>query len=207
MSKYISTTFGSISGRHGTAVAAVQKDGTTVLRVFNPPSNPRTEAQTVQRAKFAMVNQELSVMSKLFQSTFRNNRGINKAVSLAFREAVTGDYPNFRIDYSKLTLASGNVQSADLINMIVATGTTVNVTWDTTEGIQGNIADGVNLVFMNTTSKITLLKEVVAMRSEGRVDVELPSAWAGAAVHCWIYFTAPDMSATSKSQYVSLLQL
>jgi hypothetical protein len=68
MSKYISTTFGYISGRHGTAVAAVQKDGTTVLRVFNPPSNPRKEAQTVQRTKFAMVNQELSVMSKLFQS-------------------------------------------------------------------------------------------------------------------------------------------
>jgi len=37
---------------------------------------------------------------------------------------------------------------------------------------------------MNTTSKVMLLKQNVAMCSEGSVGVDLPSARAGAAVHC-----------------------
>ena len=57
MAKFNSTTFGTISGRHGSAVAATQKNGTSYLRVFRAPSDPKTAKQVNQRAKFGFANQ------------------------------------------------------------------------------------------------------------------------------------------------------
>ena len=49
MAKFSSTTFGPISGRHGTAVAATTKDGKSYIRVYRAPSNPKTEKQVAHR--------------------------------------------------------------------------------------------------------------------------------------------------------------
>ena len=207
MARFVSTTFGTISGRHGSAVATTTKNGQSILRVFNAPSNPKTEAQMTQRTKFALVNKELSYMNDLFKISFHSNSGKNKAVSLALRNAVTGTYPNFSIDYSNLTIASGKLQITDQLSINTTTGTSVKVDWDSTIGTESTSDDVVNLVFLNTLSKVVLLKQATAVRSEGTVDVELPSAWAGASIHSWIYFSNTDTSATSNSQYLSLLQL
>jgi hypothetical protein len=74
--------------------------------------------------------------------------------------------------------------------------------------LTGNTAnDGVNMVFFNVDSKEALLKQNIVLRSVNNVEVELPAVWAGQNVHCWIYFSAPDSSVNSTSQYIDLLQL
>jgi hypothetical protein len=208
MAKFNSTTFGTISGRHGSAVATTSKDGQSILRVYKAPSNPKTEAQVAHRAKFALVNSELSRMSKLFATSFGSSKGTQLAVGLAMRNAVTGSYPNFVVDYSKLTISMGSLQPAQQSSAVLTGATTVKVEWDTPDDtFQGSPQDNVQLVFMNPVTKVGVLKEVAAIRSAGSVEVELPSVWTGAAIHCWIYFTASDGSQTSTSQYVSLIQL
>ena len=66
MAKFSSTTFGPISGRHGTAVAATTKDGKSYIRVYRAPSNPKTEKQVAHRSKFAFANKALSCLGSLF---------------------------------------------------------------------------------------------------------------------------------------------
>lgn len=56
MATFNSTTFGAISGRHGSAVAAYTKNGKCILKVFKTPSNPNTDKQVAQRTKFGFVN-------------------------------------------------------------------------------------------------------------------------------------------------------
>ena len=208
MSTFESSTFGRISGHHGTAVAMKSKStGKNYLRLYAIPTDARTAKQLAQRAKFGMVNSNLSCMRKLFATTFGSRQGINEAVSLAFKTAITGTYPDYSIDYAKLVMSLGSVNGTGQISVTKTLGTKVHLQWDTTQGTESTPDDGVNLIFLNTVTKTAILKKDFAIRSVGIAEVELPVIWEGAEIHCWIYFTTPDDSLTSTSQYVNQLQL
>jgi len=207
MATFNSTTFGAISGRHGSAVAAYTKTGKCILKVFKAPSNPNTDKQVAQRTKFGLVNSELSCMRELFKITFVSNLGKNQAVSLALKEAVTGEAPDFALDYSKLKISIGSLYGSGLVSAVKIAGTTVKTEWNYTDLTGNTTNDGVNLVFFNVNSKEALLKQNMVLRGAGTIDVELPAVWAGQSVHCWIYFSSPDGKMNSTSQYIALVQL
>ena len=207
MAKFSSSTFGTISGRHGTAAASTTKDGQSILRMYKAPSNPNTPAQVEQRGKFGFVNSELSPLRDIFKVTYRNNKGMNLAVSYALKNAVNGNSPNFALDYTKLCFAWGSIQFPDHISAVVSAGNSVKLDWDTTLRKEDEIPDGLNLVFMNVDSKFTILREGVALRDAGTVTFELPEIWAGKKVYCWAYFSTPENTLTSVSKYLGLLQL
>ena len=207
MSKFESSTFGKISGRHGTAVGMKSKStGENYLRLYAVPSNPNTPKQEAQRAKFGMVNSELNCMRKLFNITFGTKAGIREAVSLAFKTAIKGTYPNYSIDYTNLIMSMGGVNGAGEVTVSKTTGTTAKVDWDTFVGSESTANDVANLIFFNPTAKIALLINDVT-RSTGTDLVDLPSVWTDAEIHCWIFFRNPDSLLTSKSQYIGSLQL
>ena len=206
MATYNSTTFGAISGRHGSAVAAISKDGKCILKVYKAPSNPNTERQVVQRTKFGFVNKEMNVFRNLFKLTFGGSQGVSKGVSLAFG-AVSGEYPDFSMDYSKLIISQGNVDTSGFLKATKTTGTNIKIEWDATIGFQGDDNDGVNLVFVNDETKVGQIKQNIVLRSEGSTEIALPEVWVGQKVHCWIFFSTPDGYNTSNSQYIDLIQL
>jgi hypothetical protein len=207
MSEFISSTFGKISGRHGTAVAMkFKKTGKTYLRLNSIPTDPKTPKQLAQRAKFGFVNKEMNCMRNLFKITFGNNQGVSYGISRAF-EAVTGEYPDYAIDFSKLVISEGGLNTSSFLNITKTTGTTLKFEWDTTIGYQGDDNDGVNIVLLNDQNRIGLLKQNIVLRSVGTVDIELPAVWAGQSVHCWIYFSSPDETMNSNSQFIDTVQL
>jgi len=85
MTKFKSSTFGKISGKHGDVVAVTMKDGTTYFRAHIIPPNPNTAKQQTQRGKFGFVVKELNCMRSLFTVTFDGQYGINQAVLLAMK--------------------------------------------------------------------------------------------------------------------------
>jgi hypothetical protein len=85
MSTFVSTTFGKISGRHGSAVAAIVKKGKNVLKVFTAPFNPKSVKQVAQRTKFKFVITTLLCMNDLFKITFHGLGEFHHAVSLALK--------------------------------------------------------------------------------------------------------------------------
>jgi hypothetical protein len=208
MAKFSSPTFGTISGRHGTAVAATTKDGQSILRIYRAPSNPNTPKQQAQRTKFGMATSELSNYKSLFQKTFMNQKGRLQAVSSAMANCMVGEYPTFSIDYSKLQIAYGIIDIAAQVSIIKTTGSNVKIEWDTTViGSETKQNDNVNFVFINTNSSVAILLENHAIRSVGNSTIELPEVWSGNEIHCWFYFSNPNGNATSNSQYIDLLSL
>ena len=186
MATFNSTTFGAISGRHGSAVAATTKDGKNILKVFKAPGNPNTPKQQTQRSKFGFVNSELSCMRNLFKITFRSNNGMQQAVSAALKNAVVGEAPDWTIDYSALQLSVGSVDAA--IQLVVSKNSASNVQlpWNKTVTTNSSEYDWVNCVFFNNEHKMAIIKQNTAIRSDGTVAVDLPEVWAGAEIHCWI---------------------
>jgi len=207
MASYEESIFGAISGRHGTAVASKTADGKKIIRMYKVPSNPNTPAQVAQRDKFGFVNAELSPLRDIFKVSFRNKKGMNLAVSYALKNAVTGSEQNLSIDYSKLSFAWGSIQFPDQISASAQTGNAVKIDWDSTLRKVDDIPDELNLVFMNSVSKFTILREGVALRDAGTVTFDLPEIWTDKEVHCWAYFSTPENSLTSVSKYLGLLQL
>ena len=206
MATFNSTTFGTISGRHGSAVAATTKSGKSILKVFRAPANPNSDKQQAQRTKFGFVNSELSCMRNLFKTTFRSLNGMQQGVSLAMKNAVSGDSPDYAIDYSLITLSVGSVNTSLQITANKTTGTNVKLVWDKTVGSESTENDNVNIVFFNQSAKMSILKLNQAVRSAGNTELELPAVWVGAEIHCWVYFSTPDETLNSASQYVGLVQ-
>lgn len=207
MSEFISSTFGKISGRHGTAVAMNSKStGKTYLRIHSVPTDPKSAKQVAQRSKFGFVNQEMNCMRNLFKISLGGNQGVSQGISLAFN-AVTGEFPDYTIDYSKLVISQGGLNTSGQLSVAKTTGTTLKFDWDTTVGYQGDDNDGVNIVLLNAQNKVGLLKQNIVLRGVGTVDIDLPAVWAGQSVHCWIYFSSPDGTMNSNSQYIDLVQL
>lgn len=79
--------------------------------------------------------------------------------------------------------------------------------WDTTVGTNSTENDGVNFVFFNQFAKMSILKQNHVLRNAGNAEIELPATWAGAEVHCWMYFSTQNDTLNSVSQYVDLVQL
>src|ERR1035437_10026515 len=186
MARFKSSTFGKISGKHGTAVAALLKNGTNILKVFRKASNPDTPGQKNQRGKFGFVVKELNCMRQIFTITFDGQYVMNSAVSKAMKTALTGEYPDFKLDYSKLIISEGTLNKTPQVSLEQMGGSTVKIGWNAEEFLGRNPADNVNLVFLNQTSKTVILKQHVALSGAGSVEVDLPVNWMDKELHSWI---------------------
>jgi hypothetical protein len=212
MANFISTTFGNISGRHGTAVAVVQKDGTNVLRVFRKPFNPNSPKQLAHRLKFSLVNKELSPLRQVVTLGNKGNTGaFRRVVGKALTEAITGEYPDFAIDLNLVQLTTGTLQSVEKADATVTEGTAqVNVTWDTTLGFHSRLGaddDEVNIVCFNKETGMVLPFLKAALRSEGSASLTLPDIWKGNTIHTWLFLTSADGLYVSDSISMADVQL
>ena len=186
MAKFKSTTFGSISGKHGTAVAVITRDGKNYMRLHRDPSNPRTEKQVRQRTKFAFTVQALRPFMPLLRETARGSHGMKTLRSHAFRNAVQGDYPDYEFNYEQLLFTYGTLDK--LLNVTaVLEGENATLSWDFIQTMGSRGDDQVNVIFFNEVTGQTIHKTDWAMRSEETAPYSLPATWSGAQIYCWVY--------------------
>ena len=204
MAKFNSTTFGAISGRHGSAVAATTKDGKNYLRVYRAPSNPNSDKQIAHRTKFSFAIKSLGCFRNLFKETYNNSRGMNMGVSHAIKNAIIGESPDYSIDYSRLVFTKGNVNQA--VNPVITVDNlTANLNWDYVEAVNSKPQDSVNAIFFNEDTQLSIHLKELGFRSDKVGTYNLPEVWKGSTVYCWIYFTAKNNTtiSSSESQFVS----
>lgn len=203
MASYNSTTFGSISGRHGTAVATAGKSG-NVLRVFKAPSNPNTARQVNQRTKFGYATTALACMRELAKYTYRNKGGYNYYLSQAMKVAISGEAPDFSVDYSKLKVSEGGVYGSSVTQTkgadrkIAFNWTVSNISAKATGA---NAKDNLSVVLFNENCQEVLFYDQFAQRIACSTEVEVPAEWTG-KVHSWVFFSREDESLSSNSIYV-----
>jgi len=201
MARFISSTFGKISGKHGSAVAAVRKDGLNILKVYRIASNPNTKGQKNQRGKFGFVMKELNSLRKVFTQTYGGQYGINKAVALTMKTAVTGEFPDFSLDYSKLQLSNGSLNKIEDLKAEQVNSTTFRVSWSTELYNLSSPDDIVNLVCMDPVKKQIIIQNSVT-RGIGYIETEIPVGWLLHDIHCWIFLSSPHTGSFSTSQYI-----
>ena len=191
MAKFYSSTFGEISGKHGNAVAVTRKDGTTYIRIYAKPSNPRTDKQQAHRAKFALSSRALVPFNPIFKDTIGVTNGISAARSHTFKNAIVGEYPNFSIDYEKIMFSFGPL--AKLHNSSVKSNDgVVSINWDFDKMYNCHSDDSVNLVVFNKESNQALHIKDVALRADTLTNISIQDSWADSELHLWAYLTNGD---------------
>ncbi|MFM2291229.1 MAG: hypothetical protein RIS29_1042 [Bacteroidota bacterium] len=143
----------------------------------------------------------------MFKTTFGGNTGIRYAINLAFKNALTGEYPDFAIDLTKLIFAEGGVYTTDIVTVEKTADAKLKIDWDATILAGSNADDTINLVFYNETSNQALLMNTDIQRSTATTTVEMPPIWKGATIHCWLYFSNAATTTCSNSQYISSVDL
>lgn len=205
MAQIKSIVFGTISGKVGDTVANVLKDGTNIIKVYRPASNPNTEKQQAQRLKFGLINKEISYMRELFKVTFDSTGGVNKVISSAMRDAIVGTFPDFTFDYTQLKISTGTVEKIAYVNAALTEGSTARLTWGIEVFLGISPLDKVNVVLANPVKRKVILAKAIATRGKGQCEVAFPEEWAEDGIHCWVYLTSESSKRTSNSQYITLV--
>ena len=107
---------GGFSGKVGTVVGANRR-GTAYMRSLPiKMKNPRTLPQLEQRSKFALTLRFLKPMTGLLRIGWKmyahGLSPFNAAMSYTIVNAITGSYPHYAVDPSKVLISCGTLSPA-----------------------------------------------------------------------------------------------
>ncbi len=111
---------GILGGFVGTVgpVVGTQWKGIDVIKSRPPRKRPKSsEAQLKQQAKMSLMTPFLKSLTGLLNSTYHNGlvqmTTLNKSLSYNMRNAISGEYPNLRVNYARVLLGIGDLLNVD----------------------------------------------------------------------------------------------
>jgi len=200
---------GGFSGKVGTVVGSNWREK-DVMR-----SRPRfrrnrttTPAQEEQKARFSLASKLTGYLSNLIKTSY-GKAGSKKAHNSAYQEilasVIGGVYPNLVVDYSKLPVAKGKINTAfNPVAESLQPGS-VKFSWDDNSSLQqASPNDNAILVVFCEEMQELMYKLNGAARflMEDEIDV---SFFSGKQVHTWISFISSDQRNTADSLYTGMV--
>jgi len=184
---------GRISGKVNNAVWVNRGGKNYVRKLPEHYSDANTELQAAQRLKFAVVIGFLKPIKDFIHVSYSGYamkmNAFNAAFSYIFHHAVTGEYPDFVIDYPSVLVSRGSL--AGTLNPACDSSrlSAVCIRWDNNSGI-GNASESdlaMVLIYNPDKRKVIYLTDSTK-RAEGSIEVEVPPEFVGDTVHCYLGF-------------------
>jgi hypothetical protein len=202
---------GPFSGTLGTAVGYMWK-GKAVIR-SRPPrrSSGASPLQKQQQAKFALMHEFLKPLLSLLNVTYNNlaiqMTGFNKAFSYNVKNAITGTYPDLKIDYSMVLLGRGDLPNVKLPVTIISSEGKLVFSWTDNSG-KGK-AKAFDKAFVAVYCEETGDWEDelnLTTRSSGTCSIDVKK-FAGKEVQTYIGFITEDGKDVTDSLYTGMIKL
>ena len=197
---------GGFSGKVGSVIGGIWKGISYMRGLSLSHANPQTDAQLSQRQKWSVTMHFLQPLSEFLKTGFKKYAvkmtGINAAMSYNIKNALTGTYPNFAIDYPNAWVARGNLAGA--LNQVAASTVagTVHFTWDDNSSEIGASAyDKTLLVVYNPAQHQAVTVSQLAERADGTQTITVPDSFSGDLVQCYIAFITVDGQTVSNSAF------
>ena len=130
---------GGFSGKVGNVVGGNWK-GIDYMRSKSSFKNLNpSEAQLAQQIKFGMCIRFVQSMSGLLELSFNNfavkKTGVNSALSYTLKNAVTGTYPVFSIDYAAALVSRGDLPNVLAPSIVMGAGSLLVFSWTDNTGV------------------------------------------------------------------------
>ena len=180
------------SGTVGTVIGASWKGIAYIRSQATKRSSSPSLAQLEQQAKFGLAIRFVNKLTGLFAISFRQyaNKmtGGNSALSYLIKNAISGTYPGYSIDYSKVLISRGDLPNADNPVAVAAAGSNINFAWTDNTGMGKAASDDTAiLVVYCPAMNMALYTTTGATRSDGSQQYNA-SVFKGKQVVTWVGF-------------------
>ena len=202
---------GGFSGKVGNVVGGTWKGKSYMRSKPNKRSSVPSEKQLEQQIKFKMIVLFFQTMSGLLNLTFMSFAskvtGYNSAVSYGLKNAVSGTFPAFDIDYPQVLVARGDLPNASAPVATVGGGGMVEFKWANNAGVgRAKATDKAILVVYCPFVKQTIYTTGAAMRSALGTKLDV-TPFVGQAVETYISFVSENDKSVATSIYTGHLQI
>lgn len=209
MARIKDSIFGGVSGKIGNVVSCCRYGKYYLRTLPGEVRQPNTQKQLSQRMRFALVQELLQSISQHCRVGFgayaQGRSAYNAAMSANLKNAVTGDYPDLHIDFSKVQVSKGTLAMAANITMQRTYNDSITIAWQNTiEAKTGNHSDKVVVLLLTTTPFSFISSFTDERRMAGQVSIPLPPDWKSTVIHGYLSFiTADIITGNMLAQHIS----
>jgi hypothetical protein len=196
---------GDVNGKVGKVVGSKWR-GKAILRSIPDVSKnaKRSNAQLAQQAKFALASEFLQGTKDLLAIGFGNFKtgptGANKALGHMLKKAITGTYPDFRINYIKVLVSKGTLLNAFDAKASASAKEAISFSW-TNNAITSNADENDQVLMAAYCPEFNCtVYRIGAARSTGSDALQMPG-FSGRVVHTWVSFISADGEDIATSLY------
>jgi len=210
MGKISQGVLGGFSGKVGNIVGGSWK-GIDYMRIKpSNVANPRTQGQLDQRTKFAKVLNFLQPMTEFLRVGYKlyaiKMTQFNSAMSYQLQNAITGDYPDYLIDYSKVLVSKGNLLRAVGGAVESTEAGVVKLSWiDNSASGGAKATDKALILLYNADKQIAVYDTAGAVRTAGTQNLSVPADFSGDEVQAYLGFISEDGTEVANSVYVGAI--
>ena len=210
MAKYSEAVFGTIRGRVGEGIGVLSK-GLKILKGLSSPSSvPPSLAQLSQRARWGLVTPFISTFTDIINLGWKAAAGSvsksNTAVSYHIANAVTGVYPDLKIDYPKLKFSNVKDTIDTVLDPVVTAlaGNVLKVTWETISAPnkKTKLTDLLVILFYSPELNRYMSTTQGCIRSDLEMEMQMSRIFIGKKVHGYLFFMSEDGKFTSATEYL-----
>ncbi|MBQ1409394.1 MAG: hypothetical protein IIY87_06520 [Bacteroidales bacterium] len=186
-----------ISGRVGPVVFYTKDEETIIVRARpSKKSKPQTPAEFQATVRFKMVSKFLYKMHQFVKIGFAaySDRTLphSAAMSANLKQIIAGEYPDYRIDYSKAKLSDGPLSPPSIVGHRLASHS-LFLTWEATpspyHGVDGD-DDRLLVGVYNPEADESFVSHTEFTRKDGAGSVELPPQWDSSPLFVFLAFTS-----------------
>lgn len=173
-------------------------------------SNPKTLKQRMQRAKFSlMVELSRSFLSFIrmgFKQAALGMSEFNAFMKANIKTVITGTYPDFEIDFTKLIVTKGTLTGPDGASAAAAAGHSVELVWVDNTGYGDALnTDKAMILVLNFDKKGEKSDVTTKTRADEAATLVLPESWVGDEVHVFLSFMNEAGDKVADSVYLDSL--
>ena len=197
---------GGFSGKVGTVIGSSWKGISYMRGRAQSVKNPRTEGQVEQRSKFALTLDFLKPITAYVRTgykTYANKQtAFNAAMSYIVKNAVSGVFPNYALDFSRVLVSRGNLTQPSTPNISMSAGR-ATITWNDNSG-QGDAqpTDVAMPLAFNPDKSEAVFNTSAATRADHSAELNFPADWNGDTVDLYIGFATADGINVANSIYL-----
>lgn len=202
---------GGFQNKVGPAVGHYTNGQNVVTALPHPSQKPATVPQLTQRLRFKTVVSFLSWITPLIRVGFENEReerqsAFNAAFTYNYRNALTGAYPAFVMDYPNVMYSKGRLSGPAAPEVEAAVAAELTFSWlGTIKNGVGAATDKATFVVYNPAKDEFEMMVGIVPRSALTYTMNLPADYSGDTVHAYMSFVAADGKMASNSKYLGMM--
>ena len=210
------SALGTLRGKVGDAIVTKWKGIDVVKDVPTKKSRKQKEklSEQPQNLRLALVSSFLKNFNACLAIGFWQKTGrlpaYQRAVQYNLKHAVIGEYPNYELEFSKLTWAMGKREMAWGCTLSLIAAQQFRVEWEIPPTSRVNVigADiGYILTHISRAEKSDDIQVHQVRRNDLLLDVKRHRSFQGGTLRAWIFFSSADGKISSRSRYLGSLVL